>query len=217
MSVSETTLDRVKRAARGLSLSWVIALPVLAVGMTCFWAQRDTPGTMGSALKLGALLVPLAFPVPAVVCDVVRGVRLGLLPVVMTIGRGLLIGVLGLVLGAVMLFIEVLRPESAFGFFADAFRTGHLIAAGLPTLIAVAAFVWSVWDDSEARRPVVLVGFGILALLGPALWMWSSGIAFEAMRYANADNALLLAQAITLGGLVLACMANAALSAFGRR
>jgi len=207
--VNDTTVDGLKRGARTASLSWVAALPVLAVGMTCFWAQRDAAGMAGNALKIGALLVPLAFVIPAFVCDAVRGVRAGLVTVAFAIGRGLLFGVLGLVLGSLMLFVDVLRPEAAFGFFADAFSTGHLIAAGLPTLVAVAAYLWAVWGDANARRPVTLVVFGVAALLGPVAWWWSASVAFEAMRYANADNSLLLAHAIALAGLAISCVGSA--------
>jgi len=212
--VDETTVDKLKRGVRAASLSWVAALPLLAVGMTCFWAQRDATGTASSALKLGALLVPLAFVVPAVICDVVRGVRTSLRSAAFAVGRGLLFGVLGLILGSIMLFLEVLRPEAALGFFADAFTTGHLIAAGLPTLVAVGGYLWSVWGDANARRPVALVVFGVVALLGPLAWWWSTGIAFEAMRYANADNSLLLAQAIALAGLAISCIGSAVVCAW---
>jgi len=211
--VVETTVDKLKRGARTASISWVAALPVLAVGMTCFWAQRDALGLSGSALKIGALLVPLAFVIPAVVCDAVRGVRASLITVAWAIGRGLLFGVIGLVLGSLMLFVDALRPESAFGFFADAFTTGHLIAAGLPTLFAVAAYLWAIWDDQNARRPVMLAVFGVAAVLGPVAWWWSAGVAFGAMRYANADNSLLLAQAIALAGLAISCIGSAVVCA----
>lgn len=209
--------DKVMRAARTGSLSWIIALPVLSVGMMCFWAQRDALGMVGNVLKIGALLVPLSYILPAAVCDVVDRVRMGPASLALVVGKGLGFGLLGLVLGSLMLFIEALRPESAFAFFPDAFTTGHLIAAGIPSLVAALGFGWSVLKDPASRRPVQLGVVGVLAVLGPVAWSWSAGVAFEAMRYANADNALLLAHAITLAALVVSVVANTALCTWRKR
>lgn len=209
--------DKLMRAARTGSLSWIIALPVLAVGMMCFWAQRDALGMTGTLLKAGALLVPLSYVLATAVGDVAGRVRPGIIPLLVTVAKGLGLGVLGMVLGSLMLFVEALRPESAFAFFPDAFTTGHLIAAGIPSLIAAAGFAWSVWADTAPRRPLQLGVIAALALLGPAAWGWSAGVAFEAMRYANADNALLLAHAIALAALVVTVVANTALGALRNR
>lgn len=203
--------ERSRVAARGFAISWVAALPVLAVGMMCFWAQRDAVGIVGQLLKLGALLVPLAYTVPAAVCEVTKGARPGPVGALLAAGRGLLLGLLGVALGSVMLFVEALRPESAFGFFADAFTDGHLIAAVVPSVLVIAAFAYAVWSDPASRRPVPLAVFGVFVVLGPVAWMWSASVAFEAMRYANADNSLLLAHAMALAGLVVCCAGTAAL------
>lgn len=215
--MADSIAVRFKRAARTGALSWIAALPVLAVGMMCFWAQRDAMGMSAQLLKFGALLVPVAFIVPSAVCDVVRGTAVSALSVVIAIGRGLLAGVIGLAVGSIMLFVEALRPESALGFFADAFTMGHLIAAGLPALIAFGLWLWTSWGDNDPRRLVRIAVVAVAAALGVAAWWWSTGVAFEAMRYANADNTLLLAQSMTLAAIAISCIASAAICAWRSR
>lgn len=215
--MADTIAVRFKRAARTGSLSWIAALPVLAVGMMCFWAQRDATGVTAQLLRIGALLVPVSFVVPSAVCDVVRGTSASIVSVAIVVGRGLLLGLLGLVVGSVMLFVEALRPESALGFFADAFAMGHLIAASLPALIALGLWVWTSRESTPAPGLVRIIVVAVAAALGVAAWWWSTGVAFEAMRYANADNSLLLAQSMTLAALAICCIASAAVCAWRSR
>ncbi|MDP2234551.1 MAG: hypothetical protein Q8K89_13010, partial [Actinomycetota bacterium] len=115
------------------------------------------------------------------------------------------------------LFIEALRPENALGLSGDSFSTGHMIAAVAPSVISLGVVVWSAWSNPAARKPVALAAIVLVAALGPAAWTWSARIAFEAMRYSNTDNSLMLAQAITLAGLAIACIAGSLLTAFRKR
>lgn len=215
--MSDSTVDRLIRASRTASLSWIASLPVLAVGMMCFWAQRDAVGITGPILKLGALLVPFAFVVPAIVELVAAGKAPKARDALMWILRGLLIGLGALVVGTAFLFIEALRPENALGLSGDSFSTGHMIAALAPSVISLGFGAWSAWSDSDSRKPVALAAIVVLAILGPAAWTWSARIAFEAMRYSNTDNSLMLAQAITLAGLAIACVTGSLLTAFRKR
>ncbi|MBU4556808.1 MAG: hypothetical protein KJ747_08060 [Actinobacteria bacterium] len=215
--MSDSIIDRLTNAARTASLSWIASLPVLAVGMMCFWAQRDAVGIMGSILKLGALLVPFTFVVPAIVEFVAAGKAPKARVALMGILRGLLIGLGGLVVGTAFLFIEALRPENALGLSGDSFSTGHMIAAVAPSVISLGVVVWSAWSNPAARKPVALAAIVLVAALGPAAWTWSARIAFEAMRYSNTDNSLMLAQAITLAGLAIACIAGSLLTVFRKR
>ncbi|MDO9107752.1 MAG: hypothetical protein Q7U89_02000 [Coriobacteriia bacterium] len=215
--MSDSIMDRLTSASRTASLSWIAALPVLSVGMMCFWAQRDAVGIVGSILKLGALLVPFAFVVPAIVGLVATGKTPKVRVVFIGILRGLFLGLGGLVLGTAFLFIEALRPENALGLSGDSFSTGHMIAAVVPSVMSLGVVAWNAWSSSTARKPVALAAIVLVAALGPAAWAWSARVAFDAMRFSNADNSLMLAQAITLAGLLIACVAGSLLTAFRKR
>lgn len=212
--MSNANVGFARRFARVAGLSWIIGLSIAAVGMACFWAQRDASGVFSLALKIGALLVPLALVTPAIVCQVASGVRMSAGTLGAAAAKALGVALLSLVLGLLLTYVEALRPEEAFAFLGETFAGGHAIAAAVPAVLALAAYTWSVWNSG--RRIPVLGGLLGLAALGVAAWWWSTGIGYTAMRFSNIDASLLLAQAVVLAAVLASCLINAALCGRGK-
>lgn len=205
-----STNGMLSATARGAAIGWLAALPFLALGMTGFWLQRDSSGVASVALEIGAIAcVALALIAPGVLCAYTSE-RRGVSAFAVATLKGLLVGIASLVVASLLSAVEAFRPES-ISFFAQEFASAHGMAATVPTVLAVGWTAYLAWAGGSQRR---LMGIAVAALAGAAgvvLWWWSAGVAYDALRFSNADSILLMAQTVALAALVIACIADAAL------
>lgn len=190
---------------------WLVSLPFLGIGMGCFWLQRDIGGMGGAALGVGALAaLSVALLLPGLTPLVFAPKRSGR-SLVLAIGRSLLIAVVCLVAASLLSAVDALRPEDV-SFFGYEFASSHALAAAVPTSIALALTAISVWQRGSDRRLAWIAPAVVVAVLGVGMWWWSAGTGYDAIRFTNADEIVLMAQTVALAGLLFACIASAVLS-----
>jgi hypothetical protein len=196
------------RVPVAIAVGWLGSLPLLAVGMGCFWLQREAAGAAGVALGvLGPVALAVALIAPGPISAWRAGQR-GLVRLLLVSGRALLVAVAALVPASLLSMIEALRPEEV-SFFGQDFAAAHAIAAAVPTVLAVAAVVANAWIGAAPRR-FALTALAVTAgMAGVLAWQWSAGAGYDAIRFTNADEIVLMAQTVTLAGLLLASVGNA--------
>lgn len=193
---------------------WLLSLPFLAIGMGCFWLQRDSGGIVAVVLGVIAVLgLVTAMVAPGLMpwmLDAKRSVR-GLPAAV---GKSLLIAVVCLIAASLLSTVEALRPEDV-SFFGYEFASSHALAAAVPTAAALSLVAFAAWQGGSDRRRMWIVPSVIVSVAGVGLWWWSAGTGYEAIRFTNADEIVLMSQTVALAGLLLACAVSAIL--FGSR
>lgn len=193
---------------------WLLSLPILAVGMGCFWLQRDSGGVVAIALGVVAVLgLVAAMVAPGLMpwmLDAKRSARN--LPA--AAGKSVLIAVVCLIAASLLSTVEALRPEDV-SFFGYEFASAHALAAAVPTAAALALAAFAAWRGGSERRLVWIAPAVIASVVGVGLWWWSASTGYGAIRFTNADEIVLMAQTVALAGLLLACAVSAFL--FGSR
>lgn len=181
--------------------SWLLSLPLLGVGMGCFWLQSDMTGIAGTALRILAvalLVVALLLP--------------GLLPwifdrrsssLVIAAAKSVGVALASLVVASLLSAVEALRPEDV-SFFGSEFASAHALAAAVPTALALAIFAAAFWRRGPDGRMMWIAPAVLASVLGVGLWWWSAGVGYHAIRFTNADEIVLMTQTVALSGLLIA-------------
>ncbi|PKQ10264.1 MAG: hypothetical protein CVT69_00565 [Actinobacteria bacterium HGW-Actinobacteria-9] len=190
-------------------VGWLASLPLLGIGMGCFWLQRDSNGAASFTLGIAAVLgIASALVLPGLVPWVLDRRHASF---VTTVARSVGIALVSLAAASLLSVVEALRPED-ISFFGHEFAAAHALAAAVPTAAALGLLAAAFWRRGPDRRLVWIAPGVIVAILGVVAWWWSAGTGYHAIRFTNADEIILMAQTVALGSLLFVSIGSAVVS-----